>query len=72
MADFRQSATAGRLTVNISEALLRTVIDVLLSAWEDVVARGLVKPEYKEDEITDRLYDEMYAEKSRRELDNID
>jgi hypothetical protein len=70
--DFRDPHSLGRLKVNISEALLRTVFDVILSAWPSVVAAQTVTPQCKEDEITDKLYDEMYAEKHRRKLDNID
>lgn len=72
MADLRDPVAIGRLTVNISEALLRTVFDLIVSAWPQVVTSGVVTPASKEDEITDKLYDEMYAEKHRRELDNID
>lgn len=79
MPDFRDfhpigriKVNSGRLKVDIPENLLWTVFDLILSAWPNVVADKTVSSQSKEDEITDMLVDRVYAEKERRELDNID
>ncbi|HEX8525267.1 MAG TPA: hypothetical protein VF669_23650 [Tepidisphaeraceae bacterium] len=72
MPEKNAGESVGRLRVDISDALLCTVVDVLVASWPAVVSSKVVTATSTEDEITDVLYEEMYDEKERRELDNID
>jgi hypothetical protein len=72
MSDYRDPLSIGRLSVGIPEALLSTVFEVVMAAWPRVLDCGLVTTASGEDDITDVLFDKMYEEKLKRDLEGID
>jgi hypothetical protein len=62
----------GRLRVDISEHVLRTVLDLVVAAWPTDAVHSMITTASSEDEITDALCREINAEKARRNIDNLD